>query len=154
MTKFLGGGVLILLAELLVAVTNPRTDEYQISQAVKRVFNNVIEGDYSIAAEHVYFFDQYTDLEPTITQEHGKELWVNRMKALDNKTDSFVRYENLLINEDDGVLKGRVDLLFEKTGKQIVIEDVLLMSQRKTVSGNCNMLRMETLDRLNGGNKR
>ncbi|RLQ92803.1 hypothetical protein [Planomicrobium sp. Y74] len=124
MKKKIGIGALILLTGIGGAFVYLQTDGYQTNQAAKGVLDNVIDEDYATAADYVYFFNGETDLEPTISQEKGKDIWIDRIKDLDGKGISLIDYKNLVVKRDDGILRGRVDLILDMDGESVVREDV------------------------------
>lgn len=127
MKKILGVSLLIALVGLLFAFVFPNTDGQQARQAAQDVLDNVIAKDFDEAAEHVYFYDKASDLEPTITQEKGKSLWIERIEDWEASGASLVDFENLQIKKDDGALRSYVDLTFDVNGEKMVKEGVHLM---------------------------
>ena len=101
-------------------------DEFQAESAAKGVFDQLAKQNYGKAFENIYFYDEASDLEPKITYDDAKSIWIKRVKALSEKGIFVVDYKNLSVKLDDSYPVGTVDLVFMENGKEKVKEDVSL----------------------------
>lgn len=74
--------VLVIISLLAFAFIPGFIDKMQSKIAAKGVLDNVIEQKYEKAFESIYYFDQASDLEPTIPYEDAKEKWIQRVTEL------------------------------------------------------------------------
>lgn len=119
--------LLVALVGVLAAFVFSNTDSSQARETAHGVFDNVIAKDFDKAAEHLYFYDGHSDETPTITQEQGKSMWLERIGKWNASDVSLIGYDNLQFEKDDGALKSYVDLTFDINGEKVVKEDVFLM---------------------------
>lgn len=101
-------------------------DKIQSKNAAKGVLDHVIDQDYEKAFESVYFYDQASDLDPTISYEDAKNKWIKRVSALKEKGTYIVDYHQLSVRLNDTYPEGTVNLVIIENGEKLVKNDVRL----------------------------
>lgn len=118
--------VLVIISLLAFAFIPGFIDKMQSKIAAKGVLDNVIEQKYEKSFESIYYFDQATDLEPTIPYEDAKEKWIQRVTELKENGVYIVDYNQLHVRLDDTYPIGSVDLVIIENGEKKIKEDVSL----------------------------
>lgn len=119
--------IFILIVGLIgITLTPGIIDEFQAKRSAADVLDRLVEQNYGKAFESVYFYDEASDLNPTITYERAKSKWTKRVKDLSEKGTYVVDYKNLIVKLDDSYPVGTVDLIIMENGIENVIEDVRL----------------------------
>ena len=117
---------IVIVGLLGITLTPGIIDEFQAKRAAADVLDRLVEKNYGKAFESVYFYDEASDLDPTITYESAKSKWTKRVKELSEKGTYVVDYKNLIVKLDDSYPVGTVDLVIMENGIENVIEDVSL----------------------------
>ncbi|WNF24421.1 hypothetical protein [Mesobacillus jeotgali] len=122
-------GIIAIMAgfSLLSAFILPGfADMLQSKKAAKHVLENLIEQNYETAFDGIHFYDEASDLAPTIPYEEAKGIWSERVRSLKEKGTYIVDYKNLSVELDDTYPIGTVDLVVKSDEKETLIKDVSL----------------------------
>lgn len=125
MKKVIAILVFIGIISSLIAFFIP-TDKNQSKNAAKAVLDNVIEQNYEKAFASIYYFDEASDSEPTISYEEAKNRWIKRVKELKEQGVCVVDYRQLHVRLEDTYPVGTVDLILMENGEKVVKKDVYL----------------------------
>lgn len=98
--------------------------ENESKNAAEKVLDNIIEGNFEKAFEGVYYFDQASDLEPSISYDQAKKRWVERVNSLSEDGVYIVGYDELQVVLDDSYPRGTVNLVIKENGVEKVKEEV------------------------------
>ncbi len=83
---------------------------FQTRQVAGEFLNNLAEQDFANAFEQVAFFDKSSDLEPQISYDEAKEIWLNRVEKLQQEGTYIVSFHDLNTWTDDTYPKGEVQI--------------------------------------------
>lgn len=93
--------------------------EVKRSRSVANNFLSELEqGDFDEAFEYVLYFDVASDIQPTISYENAKQIWVERVKQLKENNTYLKEYKDLTVWIDDGAPRGKVIIVVVEKGKE------------------------------------
>jgi hypothetical protein len=111
-------GILLALCVALFGpvIISTSLNKIQTYQAAEKFFQAITAGDLDQAFENVAYFDKSADLEPQITYEEAKQIWVNRVESL-TKAGTFIQsFSDLKTWTDDTYPMGEVHLTVMENG--------------------------------------
>lgn len=90
----------------------------QSRSSAKKFFQKIEEGKYEQAFDYLYYWDEASDIESTMTYEHAREIWVKRVADL-KKQDIYIKsFESLKVGLDDTYPTGSVELVVIEKGEE------------------------------------
>lgn len=118
--KYIG---ISLLIGIIIGILGPQLNSItSASNSASEFLKNLKEENYEKAFEYVYYFDEASDINPKISYEYAKELWIERVKNLKENGTYLKDYKILKVEIDDTYAHGSVELTVVENGVQNTYE--------------------------------
>lgn len=120
-----GSKVLLAIISLIIvlgimvsgsSVLSIPLSKVQTHQVAKEFFSSITEGDLNRAFDCLAYFDEASDLEPNISYDEAKLIWVNRVNSLQQKGNYIKSFGSLKTWTDDTYPKGQINLNIIENG--------------------------------------
>jgi len=112
------GGIVLLAVVLWIAFST----EWKCYRVADNFLEHVTNGEFEQAFEYVSYFDEASDMSPTISYEEAKKIWVERMQTYQEQGMYFKSFEKLDTWTDDTYPEGMVTLTLVRDGKEHTID--------------------------------
>jgi hypothetical protein len=116
----LGLGVILTIGIVIFGpmFISSSLSKIQTYQAANTFLTHMTAGEFNQAFDQLAYFDKASDLEPVITYDDAKLLWVKRVNSLFKEGTYIQTYDNLRTWTDDTYPNGEVRLTVVENGAE------------------------------------
>ncbi len=103
---------------------------YQTHRTARHFYEALTAGDYALAFEQLAYYDHYSDLAPSISKAMARELWIERLAALQEAEVYLVDMASLEIYFDDGYPVGKAYVTIMDHGTAVTAVQQIHFAER------------------------